>query len=220
MWKICHTRFEEIENLPFDIINMLLSSDKVEHCLLGSSVHSSKKITKFFSLILCFWKRPKFVEQKNALLLLLRKQGLCPGTSLGCLQVDGTELKAPHLLLIVRMHLDAAGRGQRPELRKEGALCLQRLLDPLIPSSVPGMNPSGGQGQAGDGTVRGGGILGGQNPWLQGPMALGQPPGSWVYLRPVTLYIHSDNWPQHGLLPWVPPVQAARPHGPKPEPWT
>lgn len=97
---------------------------------------------------------------ENVLLLLLRNEGSCPCISLGCLQVGGTGLKAPHSRLYVRMFWDAAWRGSEV-LRKEGAPCLQQSpATSLIRLRVPGTSPPGSQGQAGGGTVRGGAFLG------------------------------------------------------------
>lgn len=65
------------------------------------------------------------------------------------------------------MLLRLQGEGQRPDLGKKRAPCLQCLLAPATSltrlKALPG-SPPGSQGQAGDGTVRGESVPGVQNP--------------------------------------------------------
>lgn len=83
--------------------------------------------------------------------------------------VSGAGLNAPHSLLYSQNALWRlqGGGGEGQISGKEGAPCLQCLLGPtasLARLKALGVSPPGGQGQAGDGTVRGGCVLGVQNP--------------------------------------------------------
>lgn len=80
---------------------------------------------------------------------------------------SGAGLKAPHSPLYSQNALYKDCREEAKARSWEGKTCLYCLLGPatsLTRLIGPGVSPPGGQGQAGDGAVRGVYVLGVQNP--------------------------------------------------------